>query len=247
MCEILIFGGTAEGRRLAEFCARRGILFCVSVATDYGASLVNGGKVLSGRLTEAEMLDLIKEKRFKLVVDATHPFAIEATRNISSACKKANARLIRVTRERGKDEFGKYFETIEDLAKYLSKTDGNIFITTGGKNLSPFCGIENYRERCAVRVLPDAVSRCLELGFAKEKIIAAKGPFTEEENIEHLKKFGARYLATKDSGGAGGFNEKLGAAKKLKIEALVVKRPDEDGVSVSEAEKIILEAGGENG
>ena len=37
---IIIFGGTSEGRKLAEFCARRRIRAAVSVATEYGASLL---------------------------------------------------------------------------------------------------------------------------------------------------------------------------------------------------------------
>ena len=40
MCDILIFGGTTEGRQLAEFCAGHGINACISVATEYGAELL---------------------------------------------------------------------------------------------------------------------------------------------------------------------------------------------------------------
>lgn len=40
MSEVLIFGGTTEGRLLAEFCAAKGIRAAVSVTTDYGAELL---------------------------------------------------------------------------------------------------------------------------------------------------------------------------------------------------------------
>ena len=40
MCKILIFGGTTEGRQLAEFCAEHRISAYVSSATDYGTGLI---------------------------------------------------------------------------------------------------------------------------------------------------------------------------------------------------------------
>ena len=91
MRRVLIFGGTTEGRELAEFCAENGVSACVSVATAYGASLLRGVGVFIGRLTRAEMLKLIDENGFELVVDATHPFASEATANIRAACGEAAA------------------------------------------------------------------------------------------------------------------------------------------------------------
>ena len=40
MPELLIFGGTTEGRQLAEFCDKKNIPACVCVTTDYGAELL---------------------------------------------------------------------------------------------------------------------------------------------------------------------------------------------------------------
>ncbi len=243
MRRVLIFGGTTEGRELAEFCAENGVSACVSVATAYGASLLRGVGVFIGRLTRAEMLKLIDENGFELVVDATHPFASEATANIRAACGEAGVRLVRVLREDGGRTFGRYFDEIRDLISFLSQTDGGVLITTGSKELAAFCALENYGERCAVRVLPSAVERCLELGFAPERIIAGKGPFTREQNVEHIKKFNARFLVTKDSGKAGGLGEKLAAAKELGAAPLILKRPRESGLSLAEVKQIVLETG----
>lgn len=102
MCRILIFGGTTEGRELSQFCAERGILAFVSVASEYGKTLVPQSenlKVLVNRLTEKEMAGLIERERVRLVVDATHPYAAEATENIKSACRAAGAEYIRCLRD----------------------------------------------------------------------------------------------------------------------------------------------------
>lgn len=246
MCRILIFGGTTEGRQLAEFCAENKIFTYVSSATEYGSGLINSSgyvSLLTGRMDCEEMEEFIRSKNIQLVIDATHPYAAEVTQNINQACKNASVRYIRVVRD--SDRFvlnAKYFDSIDSAADYLRKTEGNILITTGSKELKSFCSIENYSERCAVRVVPsdNAVKACQRLGFVH--IIAEKGPFSEESNIEQLKAFGADYLVTKDSGTVGGFYEKVSAAEKCGAELLIIRRPVESeiGSTVNDVKMFLL-------
>ena len=93
---ILIFAGTTEGRTLAEYASAHSIRCFVSVATDYGKSLIEHLEditILTGRMDEKEMEHFIEENDIRLVIDATHPFAREVTENIRSACEKARIRL----------------------------------------------------------------------------------------------------------------------------------------------------------
>jgi len=82
MSDILIFGGTTEGRELAQYCADIGIYADISVATDYGASLLPDSefiRIMSGRRDRCEMKELL-ENGYHTVIDATHPFAEEVTK-----------------------------------------------------------------------------------------------------------------------------------------------------------------------
>lgn len=245
MCEILIFGGTTEGRTLADFCAKNKISAYISVTTSYGAELIqksNYLNILTGKMDCDQMLDFIKNNGIKLVIDATHPYAEEASRNISYACDNTHVKFIRVIRKSGAAvRNGRYFDDINSLVNYLNNRSGNIFITTGSKELRYFCNIKNFRERCTVRVLPseNIVSECMSLGFYKTHIIAEQGPFSKGKNTEHIKKANADYLVTKDSGEVGGFYEKISAAEKCGAEILIIKRPVENGIELREAEKII--------
>lgn len=246
MCKILIFGGTAEGRQLCEQCVKNNIPAYVSVATEYGAGLLEKSgcaTILTGRKTSSEMSELITKNAIELVVDATHPYAVEATRNIKKACAECNAEYVRVKRESEHDDYGIYFENVQSAAEYLNKTNGKILFTTGSKELPVFSGIRDFSQRCAARVLPaeGIVSQCTQLGIKPENIIAKKGPFTKEENIAHIKKYGAEFLVTKESGRNGGFEEKAAAAKECAVKLVVISRPEENGVSVSQAVKILLE------
>lgn len=234
---LLLFAGTTEGRLLAAFCAEQGIGAFVSVATGYGAGLLPVSPhliPLTGRLDAQGIGALLAAHPIRLVVDATHPFAQAATGNIRAACRAAGRAYVRVLRQDTPRPPGRYFPDLPALTGYLSATVGDILLTTGSKDLEAFCRIPGFARRCTVRVLPapGAVERCRALGFSPARILAAKGPFSVEENLRHLG--GAAFLVTKESGPAGGFGEKAQAARQAGAELVVLARPPEQGLSLGE-------------
>ena len=73
---VWIAGGTTEGRKLAHYADRCHIRAYVSVATEYGASLVPDSPfvtVVTGRMDEGEMESFLREQAIAQVIDATHP------------------------------------------------------------------------------------------------------------------------------------------------------------------------------
>lgn len=246
MCKILIFGGTTEGRQLAMVCSENNISAFLSVATSYGAEIIEKSDclhILQGRMNSKEIAEFIEKNRIEKVFDATHPYAAEVTKNITLACEITKTECLRIKREENsKSVGGKYFEDINSIIGYLNTTTGGILVTTGSNALKSFCSVNDYKYRCAVRVLPtsDIIEECIRLGFSRERIIAEKGPFTEEQNIEQLKKFDIKYMVTKESGAVGGFDNKVRAAAKCGVKLLIVKRPSENGITVEEAERILL-------
>lgn len=244
MCEVLIFGGTTEGRKLAEFCAARGISALSSVATELGAELLpEGAPVTVGRLDTDGMEALIR-RGFSLVIDATHPYAVQASENIRAACERVGARCYRVIREGGRSE--KYGEVVRDtneLVERLNALPGAILSTLGSKEAAALTKVRDYSERVWLRILPSAenVERCVSLGFDRAKIIAEKGPFSVERNVFHIKQSGAEILITKNSGAAGGYPEKAAAARECGIALITIGRPAERGISLDEMKAIIEE------
>lgn len=72
----------------------------ISVATEYGASLLpKNANILCGRLDEEQISALMLKNRYDMVIDSTHPYAVEATRNIRSACNKIGTRYVRLIRK----------------------------------------------------------------------------------------------------------------------------------------------------
>ena len=84
---ILIFSGTADGRRLSRHLADRGAAVTVCVATEYGSEEQGeyaGIRVLTGRRDAEQMRALLPG--FALCIDATHPYALRVSENLRSAC-----------------------------------------------------------------------------------------------------------------------------------------------------------------
>ena len=232
MFRLLIFGGTTEGRELAEYCAENSISADVSVATDYGAGLLPDKlNVLCGRLDSAQMEKLISSN-YSVVVDATHPYAVEATENIRSACKKTGIHYLRLLRK-SSAICGKTVHDMDEMISLLNGTECAILSTLGSKSLPELTRLNGFRERLWVRVLPsdEILRQCCELGYDKAKVIMEKGPFSTGQNVEHLRKSGAGILLTKESGATGGYPEKAEAVRICGAELVTIARPAEQGYS----------------
>ena len=240
MCKICLFAGTTEGRKLTEFLSGKSVDLIVCVATEYGEEVLENhgdAKVIKKRLSEAEMLELFQSQKFDLVIDATHPYAVQVSENIKSACIFSGTEYQRILRDNssiGDDAL--IFPDIESAIIFLNTDDGNILLTTGSKEISKYSGLLNFSKRVYARVLPmsSSLEACTAAGLKPAHIIAMQGPFSEEMNIATLKAIRAKWLVTKDSGDAGGFTEKASAAKKADAKMIVIGRPPQtEGINLS--------------
>lgn len=248
MCELMIFGGTTEGRRLAEFCNSNGIEAYVSVTSEYGEALLPHSPlvhIIEGKMNDREMEAFFREKKIRIVIDATHPHAKAITKTICSVCGRMGLKTYRVTRDIVPPLSDvMYFDTIDEIISFLEAGDDNsIFIATGSKELAAFCRLENFENRCVVRILdsPQVIARCRSLGFLKERILAFRGPFSREENESHFRKYHSQVLVTKDSGDTGGFLEKAEAARNCGMKILAVRMPMEQGISIEKLYGLLRE------
>lgn len=230
---IALFAGTSEGRIIASALAKRGeIELKVFTATEYGERIlqdIEGIYLEPGRKDQAAIEAAILT--YELVIDATHPFATEVSKNIKAAAQHAGIPYVRISRKASESKNARYFHDFESAATYLSQVEGRILLTTGSKNIAAFSSL---RDRLFARVLPDSASiqALKDVGVAASHIIAMQGPFSADLNAALLRELGISCLVTKDSGSAGGFSEKLEAASRESVEVLVIGRPEEDHDSI---------------
>mgnify|MGYP002852693478 CR=1 FL=1 len=240
MKQIFVFAGTSEGREICERLSRRGISCTVSVATEYGEKLLPKSEkieILQGRLNHGQMVSLFSKKAYDFVIDATHPFATEVSKEIKKACLLAKKRYIRFARECGEgtlrysqDDGAVFFRDISSCGDWLENQEGGIFVSTGSKELSLLCEKISDKARLFVRVLPsvESLKICEKCGIIQKQIIAMQGPFSEKTNEVQFEESGAKILVTKESGRAGGYFEKIEAAKKLGMKIAVIENPEKE-------------------
>jgi len=217
------------------------------VATGDGARPVEAlphVNVSVGQLDAVQMAALLEQYKPTLVIDATHPYAKEASKNIAEACGQTGTKLVRIRRESMKEQGCVFFDGIDDLLVWLEHEPGVIFAATGASSAKAFTKLPDYQTRVWMRVLPsmDSLRTCLDLGYRLERLICMQGPFSEEINIAMFRNANAKILITKDSGVQGGFHEKVQAAQSLGMVTAVLSKPEETGgISMDEARGIITE------
>lgn len=229
---IWVLSGTKDGVEIIRLLKKEGFKVFASAVTEYGAALSkkSGADSAIARAADCdEMVEIIKKKKISAVVDATHPFAAEASKNAMRACRKAGIAYLRYERKAAKVQDSAlihYAGDFEEAGRKASQLGDVIFFAAGSKNLDKFLKAAK-RKKIIARVLPDvkAIQKCLNLGLTSSHIIAAQGPFSEEFNRAMLREYKADVLVTKESGTAGGVESKVNAALALNIPVVMVERP----------------------
>jgi precorrin-6A/cobalt-precorrin-6A reductase len=232
---ILLLGGTSETAPLAAALAAAGHTVIVSTATE-APLLLPGHPLVSrrcGRLDAAGMAALIRDSGAKALVDATHPYATEAQANACAAARATGIPYLRWQRpETNLAEIeGVIMAASHDEAARLAFSFGRpVLLTIGSRHLAPYVQ-ESLRTGLGVfaRVLPlpESLAACRLAGLPETAIIAARGPFSVEENRATIRRAAAGAMVTKDSGIEGGVPAKIEAARLEQCRAVVVRRPPE--------------------
>ncbi len=252
---VVIFGGTSEGRELAEYAETHQVPVLVSVVSGYGESLLRESdlvQVHTGALDETAMRQFLQEAAPNLVLDATHPYARVVTEQVAALCRELEISYQRVLRGseqtvsvENRDNTPKtapvyVVDSLHDAVECLKQDDRPVLLTTGSKELEAFAENQGLRERIYARVLPDSqvLKKCEDLGIHGVHVIAMQGPFSVELNCALLRTVQAGWLVTKEAGKRGGFVEKMEAARQCGASVVVIRRPvREEGISLEEAKR----------
>ena len=175
------------------------------------------------------LLDFIDKHNIKTLIDATHPYAAQASINAIAACQKRDINYIRYERESTPIPDSPSIQRVDtvDKAAEVCKTLGKrILLATGFTTVSKFRRLMN-EEKIVVRILPipEHINKCLEMGISPSNIIAERGPFSVATNIKTFRDYNIEVVVTKDSGATGGTPEKIEATLKEKINLVLITRP----------------------
>mgnify|MGYP002740449420 CR=1 FL=1 len=236
---IWIVGGTKDSRDILQKLVeeKREDNIIVSTATAYGGELLKkytsdetkNIQAISEKLNEEQMKELIKDKNISLIIDASHPYAINVSNSVIKVTEELGIKYVRFERKMldyGTENVVK-FDTLEEINDYVRQFEGkNILSTMGSNNLGEIKEMSE-KNNLYVRILPtvDSVKKAEDLGYLPSKIIAIQGPVSKVLNKAMLESYKIDYLITKESGATGGEIEKIEACREYGTTVLVVKRP----------------------
>jgi len=230
---VLVMAGTRDARRIISWLSGiPGVEVTATTTTDHGAELAEkagASRTVTGPLDSEGLSELILKTGARLLIDATHPFAVQATGNALMACRDTETFYVRFERPEVNPEGVirvKSFMEAGDVASSLLGDDELVMHLAGVSTLGDVLrSLEP--ERVAVRVLPStsSIEKCLQLGVPASQIIAMQGRFSAEMNLALLREYRAGAVITKESGETGGLPEKVEAASELGIPLILVERP----------------------
>lgn len=224
---ILVIAGTSDAVNIVKKLKDE-FEIIASVTTEYGKKILveENANVIVKKMDKEDMLDFIDNKNINLIIDASHPYAKDVSKNAIEVSKLANIDYIRYERTKDITLNKENFYSYDDAIEKLENTVGNILLTIGSNNLYKFM-TDKLKSRIYARILPTSsvILKCEKLGLTPDRIIAMKGPFSKEMNKIMIEELDIKYLVTKESSSAGGFLEKVKAVEEKNIEILVIERP----------------------
>ncbi|MCG9967324.1 precorrin-6A reductase [Pelotomaculum terephthalicicum JT] len=242
---ILVLAGTAEGREMVAGLCARGYQVAAATLTAYGAELAGAAGAaanINGPLSEDGLSALLQGSHFTALVDCTHPFAANITEMAKQVCARHGLPYYRCARPAAELPVSPLIKRVDGWAGAVnavaSPVFNNIFLAIGTRHLPEFVHSPDLQgKRLIARVLSetDSIAFCRSLGLTPRDIIALQGPCGRELNAALYRYYKADIVVTKDSGTAGGMEEKVSAALELGLPVIVINRPREEaGMSKAE-------------
>lgn len=248
MSKIWIIGGTTETFQTAEKLLSNKKDIIITVATKYG--LEEFAKfspyLLQKSMDESQMEEFCKEYNIKKIADISHPYAQNVSKNALEISKKLNIPYFRYERKNTNINYENADKNIfyvnshsEAISLAKEKKFQKILLTTGINNAFDYV-YANFPQ-LYIRILPrsEQIKMLEDAAFPSKNIIAMQGPFSLEMNIATIKYCNADVLITKQSGTAGGYDEKIQASISCNISCVVIKRPESNGTKFENLDEFI--------
>ncbi|MFT4117648.1 cobalt-precorrin-6A reductase [Bradyrhizobium sp.] len=222
MTRALILGGTADASQLAAEIARAGLDAIYSYGGRTRAPADQPLPTRIGGFGGADGLaGYIRREAITHVIDATHPFAAEMSRNAIEACASTATPLIALERAPWTKAPGDRWIEIADIeaaVAALPEAPANVFLAIGRQHIAPFAGKPQHVYTLRFVDPPEA-----PLPFAA-KVIVSRGPFTFEAELDMMRKRDIGWIVARNSGGDGA-RAKIGAARTLGLPVIMISRP----------------------
>ncbi|MBI2719271.1 MAG: cobalt-precorrin-6A reductase [Rhizobiales bacterium] len=218
---ILLFGGTAGARHIAQALIEAGFAVTTSLAGVTSAPLLPPGDVRRGGFGgTAGIAAFLAAERIAAIVDATHPFAARISHHAHGAAMARRIPYLRYERPPWRPEAGDFWIEVPTMGQAVAAVPPNarVMLTVGRKEIGGFLARPDLT---GLARMIEAPAEDLPEGWS---LIRARPPFSLEQERTLMAEHRIGILVTKNAGGDE-TRAKLIAARERKIPVVMVARP----------------------
>lgn len=223
--KILLLGGTIGARQIAEAIANSldvdatvSLSGATTTRQDYALPMRVGGFGGADGLRQ-----YLVDNQIDLIVDATHPYAAQMSRNAVVVSTQAGIPLVVFDRPAWEPVAGDKWTMAPDVDWVLKRLERlrprNVFLPLGRKEIHRFEAVpkHNYLIRSIEAFYPP-----LNLPHATH--IRSQPPYDKADEVDLMKRRRIDLMVVKNSGGASNY-PKIAAARELGIRVVMIRRP----------------------
>lgn len=223
MKRLLLLGGVTEALAIARTLGPQHIYSLAGVGrvpADLNCQVRVGGYGGAEGLTQ-----FIKDQGIDLLLDATHPYAAQISRNAATAAQQSGIPCWALRRPAWQAQAGDDWREVSDWAELIEalKPFKRPLFTLGREPLQHLDEIppEQFWTLRALEVYP---------GNERCEVIGARGPFFIEDERTLFERRQIDVLISKNSGSSA-TEPKLEVARERGVPVLILKRPELPGVA----------------
>lgn len=222
MKRILVLGGTSDATLLAHVLKATGQDAIFSYA---GRTMAPTPQPLPTRTGGfggvAGLENYLRAENITHLIDATHPFAAQMSRNAIEAARLAGVNLMALERAPWQAQAGDCWHKVADIDAALAQLPdipSRIFLAIGRQNISAFAA------KPAHFYLLRFIDAPGHIPLPRYEALAMRGPFTESLDRALLENYGITHIVAKNAGGEA-TRSKIDAARTLKLPVIMIERP----------------------
>lgn len=221
---ILILGGTAEARQLAEQLALR-FPHCRLTMSLAGRTRSPRPQPIATRIGgfggAAGLVRWIRDHRVSVLVIATHPFAAHMPMHALQAGKMTGIAVVRLLRPAWSATAGGEWircSSLVEAAQQLGKRPQRVFLPIGRQSVASFAAFPQHT------YIVRSIEPLNGISLPHLHTLQARGPFSQRQEEALMTHWRITRMVCKNSGGQS-MAAKLCAARALGIPVIMVERP----------------------
>ncbi len=162
----------------------------------------------------------LRSEAISHVIDATHPFAAQMSRNAQAACALTGTPLIGLERAPWAPQPDDQWHQVPDIqgaVDALPEASARVFLAIGKLHLAAFATKpHHYLLRLVDKPESPPLPDC--------SVIVARGPFDHAADLALMQSHRITHLVAKNAGGTGA-EAKITAARALRVPLILIERP----------------------